>query len=153
METRTYLLRDEHGGPKATWGFARDISYRKRSEARLQAEKEKLNVTLKCIGDAVISTDIHGQVVLMNEAAEKLTGWTAREATGTPVGEVFLCRCNEELCRIVSDVLETGKPVSCDSGCVLAGRYREKKDISSSCLRYGMVPARSLRGACFQRHK
>jgi diguanylate cyclase (GGDEF)-like protein/PAS domain S-box-containing protein len=52
-------------------------------------EKERSQVTLNSIGDAVMSTDIWGQVTYLNEVAENLTGWSCENAAGHAVGEVF----------------------------------------------------------------
>jgi PAS domain S-box-containing protein len=60
-----------------------------RSEAMLRATVERHSVTLKSIGDAVISTDALGRVELLNAVAEKLTGWSDKEARGRPLEEVF----------------------------------------------------------------
>ena len=49
---------------------------RKVIEETLFEEKERAQVTLDCIGDAVISTDISGNVRFLNVVAEKLTGWS-----------------------------------------------------------------------------
>lgn len=66
-----------------------DLTEKHRMERELADEKEKLAVTLRSIGDAVISTDIEGRIVFMNPIAEELTGWKAEEARGRPVGSVF----------------------------------------------------------------
>ncbi|HYI31533.1 MAG TPA: EAL domain-containing protein, partial [Bradyrhizobium sp.] len=55
----------------------------------LFAEKERAEVTLNSIGDAVMSCDTSGRVTYLNVVAEKLTGWTRAEAAGRPVEEVF----------------------------------------------------------------
>ena len=52
-------------------------------------EKERAEVTLNSIGDAVMSTDEGGSVTYLNSVAERLTGWTCAEATGRMVVEVF----------------------------------------------------------------
>jgi diguanylate cyclase (GGDEF)-like protein/PAS domain S-box-containing protein len=52
-------------------------------------EKERSQVTLNSIGDAVMSTDVWGQVTYLNEVAENLTGWSRDNAAGHAVGEVF----------------------------------------------------------------
>jgi diguanylate cyclase (GGDEF)-like protein/PAS domain S-box-containing protein len=51
--------------------------------------KERAQVTLDSIGDAVISTDIQGKVTYLNIVAERLTGWRRDEAAGRPFKEVF----------------------------------------------------------------
>ena len=73
-----------------------DISERKAAELELLAaedalfaEKERAQVTLDSIGDAVLSTDLYGNVTYLNLAAEKMTGWSREEAVGHPLDEVF----------------------------------------------------------------
>src|ERR1700685_3237298 len=55
----------------------------------LFVEKERAEVTLNSIGDAVLSTDIKGNVTYLNAVAEAMTGWTRAEAAGRPLAEVF----------------------------------------------------------------
>ena len=55
----------------------------------LLGERERLFVTIRSIGDGVITTDTSGRVVLMNAVAEQLTGWKSVEAQGKPLTEVF----------------------------------------------------------------
>lgn len=61
----------------------------KDSFQELETEKERLAVTLRSIGDGVITTDTQGLVVLMNKVAEELTGFTCETAAGRPLSEVF----------------------------------------------------------------
>ena len=62
---------------------------RKIIEEKLFDEKERAQVTLDCIGDAVICTDIEGNITFLNTVAEKLTGWTLAESAGKPMAEAF----------------------------------------------------------------
>ncbi len=55
----------------------------------LASEREQWQVTLRCIGDAVVATDVVGAVTFLNPVAEKLTGWPDAEAHGRPVTEVM----------------------------------------------------------------
>jgi diguanylate cyclase (GGDEF)-like protein/PAS domain S-box-containing protein len=55
----------------------------------LFTEKERAQVTLNSIGDAVISTDVAGTVTYLNQVAEAMTGWTSAQALGRSFGEVF----------------------------------------------------------------
>jgi diguanylate cyclase (GGDEF)-like protein/PAS domain S-box-containing protein len=70
-------------------GTITDITVRKRAELQLYEEKEKAQVTLQSIGDAVITTDADGRVEYLNPVAEELTGWDSDEAHGRPITEVF----------------------------------------------------------------
>ena len=69
--------------------IARDITDRKQAEAALFQEKELAQVTLRSIGDAVITTDERGRVQYLNPIAETLSGWSQAEAQGLPVGQVL----------------------------------------------------------------
>ncbi len=69
--------------------IASDITERKLAETRLAQETERLSVTLRSIGDGVITTDTEGRIVLINQIAENLTGWESVEAVGCPLSEVF----------------------------------------------------------------
>lgn len=55
----------------------------------LFAEKERAQVTLNSIGDAVICTDVEGRVTYLNLVGEHLTGWPLKEAMGLPLEKVF----------------------------------------------------------------
>ncbi len=56
----------------------------------LRQEQERYRVTLECIDDAVITTDVAGAVTYLNPMAETLTGWSARDGVGRPLSEVFV---------------------------------------------------------------
>jgi diguanylate cyclase (GGDEF)-like protein/PAS domain S-box-containing protein len=73
-------------------GLLRALRYaieRKTMEEALFVVKERAQVTLNCIGDAVVCTDISGNITFLNLVAEKMTGWPSDEAAGRPMGEVF----------------------------------------------------------------
>jgi diguanylate cyclase (GGDEF)-like protein/PAS domain S-box-containing protein len=83
-----YLVKAE----LETKGLLRELQHsidRKRLEEELFAEKERAQVTLNCIGDAVVCTDIAGNITFLNVVAEKMTGWLRQEAAGRPMGEVL----------------------------------------------------------------
>jgi diguanylate cyclase (GGDEF)-like protein/PAS domain S-box-containing protein len=67
----------------------RNAVERKGIEDALFVEKERAVVTLDSIGDAVLCTNIFGNITYLNVVAEKMTGWLRAEATGKPLGEVF----------------------------------------------------------------
>jgi diguanylate cyclase (GGDEF)-like protein/PAS domain S-box-containing protein len=73
-------------------GLVRALRYareRKIMEEALFGEKERAQVTLNCIGDAVICTDASGNISFLNVIAEKMTGWLRQEAAGQPMARVF----------------------------------------------------------------
>jgi len=72
-------------------GLRRALRYaieRKIMEDALSEEKERAQVTLNSIGDAVICTDSAGNVTFLNTAAETITGWAREDAAGRPMVEV-----------------------------------------------------------------
>ena len=62
--------------------MVRDVTEQKRFEQELAAEKESLAVTLRSIGDGVITTDVQGKIIMINHAGEAMTGWTSPDAIG-----------------------------------------------------------------------
>ncbi len=67
----------------------RFMQARKDAEDALYHEKERLQVTLHSIGDAVISTNASGDLLYLNPAAEALTGWTLTACAGRSYRHVF----------------------------------------------------------------
>ena len=117
-------LKDEQGKLLGFSKITRDLTARKQAEenARRLAEetaarqvaheeRERLQVTLASIGDAVISTDAKGRVDFLNPVAEELVGWKSGEASGRTLEDVF---------RIVNE--DTRQPVENPALRALQGR-------------------------------
>ncbi|MCU6500989.1 EAL domain-containing protein [Rugamonas sp. A1-17] len=64
------------------------------AQAQLQVEKERIEVTLASIGDAVITTDLNGRIATVNDVAEQLTGWPEARARGMELHQVFVLANN-----------------------------------------------------------
>ena len=60
---------------------------RKTLEESQLVEKEHAQVTLDCIGDAVICTDAGGNITFMNRVAETMTGWQLKDAAGRTMAD------------------------------------------------------------------
>jgi two-component system cell cycle sensor histidine kinase/response regulator CckA len=113
----------------------RNITDRKRAEEAFAAEKERLAVTLRSIGDGVITTDINGRVLMINEVAETLTGWTPSEAFRKPLLDVFNViseTTHEPVQDPVQQFLEGGSSVELSDNMVLIARDGTERIISNS---------------------
>jgi diguanylate cyclase (GGDEF)-like protein/PAS domain S-box-containing protein len=94
---RLHASTEQGGDESSTFLLlVEDITERKaaesvllRAEEALFAEKERAQVTLDSIGDAVLVTDLAGTVTYLNREAETLTGWLRDEALGQPLAAVF----------------------------------------------------------------
>src|SRR3984957_3506971 len=82
-------MSDAAGRQVGYEGTITNITERKRAEQAIFAEKERAQVTLESIGDAVISTDAEGRIEYINPVAESLTAWSLSDARGRPIGEVL----------------------------------------------------------------
>ncbi|OOG21472.1 sensor domain-containing diguanylate cyclase [Thioalkalivibrio denitrificans] len=81
--------RDSEGEIVSLRGTVQEVTDRKQAEAALFEAKERAQVTLHSIGDAVITTDHEAVITYLNPVAEELTGWSTDEATGQPLNKVF----------------------------------------------------------------
>ncbi|MBU1106302.1 MAG: PAS domain S-box protein [Candidatus Riflebacteria bacterium] len=122
-------------GKPAIMSICRDLTERKQVERALAAEKERLAVTLRSIGDGVITTDTQGNVVIMNEVAEKFTGWLQSEAQGKTLTTVF--RIINEGTRLPCEnpaekVLTTGGIIELANHTLLVSRDGTERIISDS---------------------
>ena len=113
----------------------RDIDERKHAELALGREKEQLAVTLRSIGDGVITTNLEGRVVLLNRVAEELTGWSQDDARGKPLPEVFhiVSEENGQRCENpATKVLETGRIIELSNHTMLIGRHGSQYSVADS---------------------
>jgi diguanylate cyclase (GGDEF)-like protein/PAS domain S-box-containing protein len=115
--------------------LSNDITFRKLSEQKIFEEKERAQVTLSSIGDAVITTDAIGIVEFMNPTAEKMTGWTLNEAQGQTLQHVFKIY-NEDTMKPVSNpvqqCLEQGRIIGLANHTILKHRTGKEFSIQDS---------------------
>ncbi len=101
----------------------------------LYAEKERAEVTLNSIGDAVISADVSGIITFINLVAEGMTGWGREEALGRPLADVFMCvdaLTREATPNPVASVFESGVTSNLPSGYALIARDKPEMPIEAS---------------------
>ncbi len=119
----------------AIFVIIRDISEIKELEAKLEGEKERLSVTLRSIGDGVIATDKKGKIILINRAAEKITGWKQTEAIGKHFEEVMKLYDKESMKKlppIINTVLKEEKVIYLEESAILQTKKGEEKIIVDS---------------------
>lgn len=112
-----------------------NITLRKIAEDSLAMEKERLAITLQSIGDGVITTDLNGDIQLLNRVAEDLTGWSYKEAVGQPLEEIFHIvdyATRKRLENPVSRVIASGQTVNITPGTVLIARDGWERFIADS---------------------
>jgi len=147
------MIVQEEGIPRPSWRWPVEIAQlghelsvlaeahlagskaRKDAEEQLRQEKEHMRVTLRSIGDAVITTDMEGVVTSMNPVAAQLTGWGEAEAVGRALREVFVI-CNastRDACENpVSLVLREGEISGLPENTLLLARDGREYHIADS---------------------
>jgi diguanylate cyclase (GGDEF)-like protein/PAS domain S-box-containing protein len=124
LGAQDYLLEDDLDGyllPKAL----RNMLERAANAEALFGEKERAQVTLNSIGDAVVCTDTSGAVTFLNPVAATMTGWPAEEAAGRHFTEVFRIINILDHRRAVDPmalVIKTNKTLHLAEGCTLIRR-------------------------------
>ena len=92
------------------------------TQASLRTSEQRWSTTLASVGDAVIATDLSGNITFMNGEAEKLTGWKLSESSLKPVKEIFNIVNEQTRLEVedpVSKVLEKGLVVGLANHTVL----------------------------------
>src|SRR5690606_38500529 len=129
------LVRDGEGRPLYLEGTVTDITHRKAAERALAREKERAQVTLKSIGDAVVTTDASGLVDYLNPVAEQLTGWERRDAQGKRIEDIIQLTDEETGTAVEPPVLRClseGRTVGLSSNVVLWHRNGSSLAIQDS---------------------
>lgn len=128
-------VRDEQGILLGISVIARDVTDRRKAQAAVHQQKERLRVTLASIGDGVITTDAEGRVDYLNAVAESLTGWSLADVVGRRLAEVF--RIENEYSREpvenpVEKVLRDGVRVGLANHTILIARDGTERPIDDS---------------------
>jgi diguanylate cyclase (GGDEF)-like protein/PAS domain S-box-containing protein len=106
--------------------FNEMLTERARAEEILAGEKERAEVTLASIGDAVITTDEQGKVTYLNPVAEQLTGWPMAQAHGQPLFSVLKLvdsATGQPLQQTLEQAIVSGYLVSLDDNALLLNRH------------------------------
>jgi PAS domain S-box-containing protein len=115
-----------------------------RKNEELLQQRELFAITLSSIGDAVITTDVQGKVTFLNPIAEKMTGWTSKEAAGRALEVVFNIineSTRQPVEHPVTKVLREGRIVELANHSALVGRHGITTAIEDSA-----APIRDLKG-------
>lgn len=98
---------------------------RKILEENLFNEKNRAQITLDSIGDAVICTDEAGNITFLNPTAERMTGWAMKEAAGKPLTECFRildALTGKTASNPTTNVIEYGRTTHLPVNCILTRR-------------------------------
>ena len=116
-------------------GILTDITEKKEAEEKIYNQKEQFETTLMSVGDAVISTDKKGNIDLMNNVAEKLTGWSQQEAYNKPLEDVLniINEYTRQICENPAEkALKLGKVVEMANHTTLIAKDGKEISIEDS---------------------
>src|ERR1700693_1992519 len=131
---KDYLLED-HLDEDSFVRAIRNMAERQTAREMLSAEKERAQMMLNSIGDAVLSIDLEGRITYLNAVAEKITGWTREEAAGKDVDDVFIIidgSTREPCLNPLKTALEQNKTVGLTPHCILIRRDGDEFAIEDS---------------------
>jgi diguanylate cyclase (GGDEF)-like protein/PAS domain S-box-containing protein len=131
---RDYLLEGHLDGYAITRAI-RNIKEREIARGELFVEKERAQVTLDSIGDAVLSTDLSGKVTYLNAVAEHMTGWSCRDALDHPLRDVFQIidgATRKTAPNPAELAIRLNRPVGLSTNCILVRRDLQECAIEDS---------------------
>ncbi len=129
------IVRDVQGRTIGFEGTVVDITERKRAETAVFQEKERAQVTLQSIGDAVITTDSDGYIDYMNPVAESLTAWENRVAQRQHITDVLTTVHESTRAAIENPItrcLREGQVLGLTENAVLVNRRGQEIAIQTS---------------------
>jgi diguanylate cyclase (GGDEF)-like protein/PAS domain S-box-containing protein len=128
-----YILDNQLNGNSLSKALRNMLERTANAEA-LFIEKERAQVTLDSIGDAVICTDIAGNVTYINQVAEAMTGWSGAEAQGRSFVDVFkIVGANRDhAINPMAAAIRQNRTVALTAGCVLIRRDGRESHIEDS---------------------
>jgi diguanylate cyclase (GGDEF)-like protein/PAS domain S-box-containing protein len=85
LAAKAQVYGDLDGIARGTLGIVWDITQRKRDELAARRQREQAEITLRSIGEGVITTDEQGTTLYLNRTAEQLTGWSSQQAHGRDI--------------------------------------------------------------------
>jgi PAS domain S-box-containing protein len=109
--------------------------YKHQIDRKLRESERWLSVTLNSIGDAVLATSEQGDVVFINPVAQALIGYSAKDAIGRPLAEIFHIINEQTRAPVdnpVAKVLATGVTVGLANHTVLIARDGSERPIDDS---------------------
>ena len=98
-------IRDASGAIVGAAKIARDITERRRVEARLREQADLLDLAQ----DAIVVCDVDDRITYWNAAAERTYGWPLAEVEGRPVHELLGTRFAEDREEIQRNLRERGE--------------------------------------------
>jgi diguanylate cyclase (GGDEF)-like protein/PAS domain S-box-containing protein len=138
-----YLLEERLDGYSMSKALASMLERSANAEA-LFLERERAQITLASIGDAVISTDVAGNITYLNPVAESMTGWSRQEASGRPLREVLRLvdgDSREPAVNPLAMAILHNKTVGLSANCLLI-----RRDGYESAIEDTAAPIRDRRG-------
>jgi diguanylate cyclase (GGDEF)-like protein/PAS domain S-box-containing protein len=119
-----YLIKGQIETRELIQAVSKSIARRLTNDALIN-EKNRAQVTLDSIGDAVICTDEAGNITFLNPTAERMTGWSMKEAAGRPLAESFRimdASTGRTASNPATNTIEPGRSSHLPVNCILTRR-------------------------------
>ena len=111
---------------------------RKKNEELLSGERALFRAALLSMNEGIIATDQVGKIILMNNIAEELTGWSREKVYGEDFSKIFNvidADTREEITNSIHYVLETGRISSLPADVILIAKNGCERHIEASTAR------------------
>jgi PAS domain S-box-containing protein len=109
-ETTVFALQDDGGTVTGYIGMIRDVSEKRRAQQELRREQRFVHAVLETSGALIVVLDSEGRVVRVNEACERVTGFTQQELTRRPLHALLPDDEQEEVQGVFAALLAGNYP-------------------------------------------
>ena len=133
-ELHTTVYTDSHGNEKISL-FIRDISPRKQAQELLAKERELFETTLMSVSEGIVLARASGEILIFNQGAQRITGYSKDEALGRTLQEVFKLihiKTGKSAHADVIETLRSGKNIDMSTDYAITAKNGEQIRVSAS---------------------
>jgi diguanylate cyclase (GGDEF)-like protein/PAS domain S-box-containing protein len=140
VELEVYSTRTEHDGRPAVTGTMIDATERRLRERALLAREQRLHDLIENAADIVYTCDLEGRITSLNRAGQRLTGYSAAEATAMRVADFVIGPQRELVHELIQRQIRDRQDLTAEFEVVTRQGERRVLEVSTCLLHRDGAP-------------